>query len=138
VSVRRASHSLNDEDRPPRRRREHAADAEEGMETYRIEVGREHGVQPKHIVGAIANEAGLESRHIGRINLEDEYSTVDLPEGMPKDVYKHLRKVWVCGRQLNISRFGDDAGDTSAPPKRQAPTRDKPQGKKKPRATPKR
>ncbi len=74
-----------------------------GMESYRIEVGREHGVQPKHVVGAIANEAGIDSRNIGRIQLYDTYSTVDLPQGLPMELQNHLKKVWVCGRRLNLS-----------------------------------
>ena len=87
--------------KPPRERR---PEPDVPMERYRIEVGREHGVQPKNIVGAIANEAGLESRYIGRIEIHDTYTLLDLPEGMPKDVYKHLRNVWVCGRKLDIKR----------------------------------
>ncbi len=75
------------------------------MQRYRIEVGRTHGVQVKNIVGAIANEAGVESRNIGQISLYDDYSTVDLPEGMPKEIFQHLRKVWVCGQQMRISRM---------------------------------
>ncbi|SCZ53479.1 DEAD/DEAH box helicase [Thiohalomonas denitrificans] len=74
-----------------------------GMQSYRIEVGREHGVQPKHVVGAIANEAGIDSRNIGRIQLYDTYSTVDLPEGLPIELQNHLKKVWVCGRRLNLT-----------------------------------
>jgi hypothetical protein len=54
------------------------------MVRYRIDVGRDHGVQVKDIVGAIANEAGIESRFIGRIALYDESSTVELPAGMPE------------------------------------------------------
>jgi ATP-dependent RNA helicase DeaD len=77
------------------------------MERYRIEVGRQHGAQPKNIVGAIANEAGLESRYIGQITLHDTFSTVDLPEDMPKEIFEHLRQVWVCGRQLRISLLSD-------------------------------
>ena len=77
------------------------------MERYRIEVGREHGVLPKHIVGAIANEADIESRHIGRIDLHETYSTVDLPQGLPKELWQHLRKVWVVGRTMNITREGE-------------------------------
>ena len=73
-----------------------------GMERYRIAVGRDHEVLPKHIVGAIANEAGLDNENIGYIKLYDTYSTVDLPGGMPKDVFQHLRKVRVCGRKLQI------------------------------------
>jgi ATP-dependent RNA helicase DeaD len=70
---------------------------------YRIEVGREHGVQPGNIVGAIANEAGIDAAHIGRIEIFDSHSIVGLPAGMPKHVQQRLRKAWVCGQQLLIS-----------------------------------
>ncbi|EIJ41689.1 DNA/RNA helicase, superfamily II [Beggiatoa alba B18LD] len=90
------------EPREPRERKPRQESSNEDMVRYRIEVGRTHGAQPKHIVGAIANEAGLESHHIGQIKLYDTYSTVDLPEGMPKDVFQHLQKVWVCGQQLRL------------------------------------
>lgn len=78
---------------------------EEGMERFRLEVGHMHDVKPGNIVGAIANEAEIDSQYIGRINIHDDYSTVDLPEGMPKDVFKLLRKIWVAGQQLNISKM---------------------------------
>ncbi|WLI88178.1 DEAD/DEAH box helicase [Massilia sp. R2A-15] len=81
--------------------------AEEGMGTFRIEVGHQHGVKPGNIVGAIANEAGIESRFIGRIEIYDDYSTLDLPSDMPPDVMDHLKKVWVAGQQLNITRDGE-------------------------------
>ncbi len=73
-------------------------------ERFRIEVGHNHGVKPANIVGAIANEAGLDSQYIGRIDIRDEYSTVDLPEDMPREIFKDLKKVWVSGQQLKISR----------------------------------
>jgi ATP-dependent RNA helicase DeaD len=73
------------------------------MQQFRIEVGREHGVQPKHIVGAISNEAGIDGRYIGQIKLFDTFSTVALPEGMPKSVFKHLQQVIVCGQPLQLS-----------------------------------
>jgi ATP-dependent RNA helicase DeaD len=76
------------------------------MERYRIEVGRDHGVKPGNIVGAIANEAGLEGRYIGRIDIRDDHSTLDLPEGMPKEILQHLKKTRVCGRPLGIKRTG--------------------------------
>ncbi|MDX1812420.1 MAG: helicase-related protein, partial [Gammaproteobacteria bacterium] len=76
---------------------------EEGMQRYRLEVGRVHGVKPGNIVGALANEAGLESEFIKQVSIHDDYSTVDLPEGMPKAIFKDLRKTWVCGQQLNLS-----------------------------------
>lgn len=96
-------------EREPRRERDarRPRGNDEDMVTYRIEVGRDHGAQPKNIVGAIANEAGIDSSFIGHIKLHDDYSTVDLPGGMPDDVFQQLKKIWVCGRQLNIS-FGDE------------------------------
>ena len=78
--------------------------AKPGMETFRVEVGHAHGVKPGNIVGAIANEAGLDSKHIGRISIEDDYSLIDLPEGMPPELLSHLKKVWVAGQRLRISR----------------------------------
>jgi ATP-dependent RNA helicase DeaD len=72
------------------------------MKRYQIDVGRQHQVSVGNIVGAIANEANIESRYIGHIRLYDELTTVDLPEGMPKDILTHLSKVRVCGHRLNI------------------------------------
>ncbi len=77
------------------------------METYRIEVGSEHGIKPGNIVGAIANEAGIEGVHIGRVDIRPDHSFVDLPEGMPKQVFKDLQKVRVAGRELRISRVSE-------------------------------
>jgi ATP-dependent RNA helicase DeaD len=85
------------EDRP---RREHN---DENMDRYRIEVGRNHEARPGDIVGAIANEAGIESRFIGHIKLHDEFSTVDLPTGISKDTLAKLKKVRVRNRPLEIS-----------------------------------
>ncbi len=84
-----------------------------GLETYRIEVGHQHGVQPGNIVGAIANEADLEARFIGRIDIRDDFSLVDLPAGMPPELLQHLKKVRVAGQMLRMRR-ADDA-DLGAP-----------------------
>ena len=81
---------------------------EKGMECFRLEVGHNHSVKIKNIVGAIANESGLDSQYIGRVNIYDDYSEIDLPEGMPKDVFKDLKKVWVSGQQLKISTIKKD------------------------------
>jgi ATP-dependent RNA helicase DeaD len=80
------------------------------FETYRIEVGHTHGVKPGNIVGAIANEAGLEGRHIGHVDIREDHSFVDLPEGMPKEIFRSLKKVRVVGRELQIAH-------ASKPPK---------------------
>jgi ATP-dependent RNA helicase DeaD len=74
------------------------------MELFRIEVGHAHGVKPGNIVGAIANEAGIDGKHIARIKIEDDYSTVELPAGMPKELIQDLRRVRVAGLPLNISK----------------------------------
>ncbi|PCJ88522.1 MAG: ATP-dependent RNA helicase [Thiotrichaceae bacterium] len=95
-------------ERSPRRERQPRDTAlDEGMDRYRIEVGHDHEVKPGNIVGAIANEADIESKYIGRICIYDSHSTVDLPEGMPKEMLYTLKKVWVSGQQLKISRDGD-------------------------------
>lgn len=92
-------------ERPARKERPRQQEA--GMETFRIEVGHSHGVKPSNIVGAIANEAGLDSANIGRIEIRDDHSLIDLPQGMPSEVFKHLKKVWVSGQQLRITRTGE-------------------------------
>ncbi len=77
------------------------------METFRIEVGSVHGIKPGNIVGAIANEAGIEGVHIGRVDIREDHSYVDLPKGMPKQIFKQLQKVRVAGRELRISRVSE-------------------------------
>ncbi len=81
------------------------------MERFRVEVGYDHGVKPGNIVGAIANEAGLDSKMIGQIEIFDDYSVVDLPSGMPKDVYQDLKKAWVCQQQLKITSLSNATAD---------------------------
>ena len=79
------------------------------MERFRIEVGRNHGVKAGNIVGAIANEAGLDYDYIGRIDIAMAYSTVELPQGMPSDIFRRLQKVRVVGQPLKISRLSTPA-----------------------------
>jgi len=111
---------------------------EAGMETYRIEVGHDHDVQPGNIVGAIANEAGLDSKNIGRIDIHDDYSLIDLPEGMPKEVFTDLKKTWVAGQKLNITRV-KEAGENPAPRRKNKSDKSrKPRTKAKPKSKGKR
>jgi len=99
----RGRRNRKEKDRRPREK----SNPPEGMERYRIEVGRRHEVQPGNIVGAIANEAGLDAEHIGHIDIREDHSLVDLPLGMPKDVFQDLKKTWVCGQRINMTRFKD-------------------------------
>ncbi len=117
----------------PERPDKAAAGHDFATETFRIEVGHVHGVQPGNIVGAIANEADLESRYIGRIDIRDDHSLIDLPEGMPREVLEHLKKVWVSGQQLKMRRA--DGGDHAAPRGRHKPG-GAPRGKASPRPGP--
>ncbi len=107
---RRDRPERSDRERSPRRREQQPGDTaiDEGMERYRLEVGHNHQVKPGNIVGAIANEADIESKYIGRICIYDDHSTVDLPENMPKELLYTLKKVWVSGQQLKISLDGKE------------------------------
>lgn len=74
------------------------------MTLYRIEVGREHGVGPGNIVGAITNEANLNNDQIGRINIFDKFSTILLPSELNAEVINHLKHIYVSGQALSISK----------------------------------
>jgi len=107
----RGEHRNERSDRPQREARAKDADANRDgipMVTYRLEVGNNDKITPSNIVGAIANEADIESRFIGEIKLHDEYSTVDLPQGMPTALLNHLKKVRVCAKPMRISVLGSD------------------------------
>lgn len=95
------SRSGRDRDAP---RRKTAFHSDEGLENFRIEVGRDHGVKPSNIVGAIANETGLSSKQIGQIEIFSDHSIVGLPGDMPREILEHLKKVWVANQQLKISK----------------------------------
>ncbi|MBK1877130.1 DEAD/DEAH box helicase [Pelagicoccus mobilis] len=86
------------------RRDQESPPANADMDRYRVEVGHDHQVKPGNIVGAIANEAGLDAKYIGRIDIFDDHSIVDLPKGMPKEVLKQLKKAWVSGQQLQMTK----------------------------------
>jgi len=94
-------------EKPREKRKKSESDVD--MIQYRIEVGKDHGVQPKNIVGAIANEAGLENKYIGHIVLHDTYSTIELPDGMPKEIFKDLQNVRVCDQKLSIKLDGSSS-----------------------------
>ena len=93
------SHATEPGQRPPRPA---SGGPDPGMETFRIDVGYVHGVKPGNIVGAIANEAELESRYIGRVDIRTEYSLVDLPEGMPPELMQFMQNVRVAGRPIRL------------------------------------
>ncbi len=89
------------------------------FERFIVEVGSSHGMKPGNLVGAVANEAGLDSKFIGRIEIGDETSTIELPEGMPKEILQHLKKTWVAGRPLKMrpDKGGGSAGEKRSKPR---------------------
>jgi len=104
-----------DEQRPPRRSKTAGSNEvlplkghpEVEMQRFRIAVGYQHGVKPGNIVGAIANEAQLDSEYIGHIEIYEDYSSVDLPAGMPKETLFALKKARVCQQRLDIAPAGE-------------------------------
>ncbi len=108
--------------RPARKSRQRGDDAYP-LERYRLEVGSEHGATAREIVGAIANEAGLDGDLIGRVEILPDHSIVELPVGMPKPVYHHLRGVFVRGHRLNLSLI--EPSETAQPRRKKSEKRGK-------------
>ena len=116
-----AKRAPREEQRPPRRSKTAGSDEvlplkghpEVEMQRFRIAVGYQHGVKPGNIVGAIANEAQLDSEYIGHIEIHEDYSTVDLPAGMPKETLFALKKARVCQQRLDIAPAGETPAEGS-------------------------
>ncbi|MEX8993232.1 DbpA RNA binding domain-containing protein, partial [Salmonella enterica] len=92
-----------DREERPRRERRDVGD----MQLYRIEVGRDDGVEVRHIVGAIANEGDISSRYIGNIKLFASHSTIELPKGMPGEVLQHFTRTRILNKPMNMQLLGD-------------------------------
>lgn len=96
------SDSRDGGDRPRRERRDVGE-----MQLYRIEVGRDDGVEVRHIVGAIANEGDISSRYIGNIKLFASHSTIELPKGMPGEILNHFTRTRILNKPMNMQLLGD-------------------------------
>ena len=77
--------------------------------TYRIAVGRRHRVEPRQIVGALANEGGLSRGDFGKIDIRMDHSLVDLPATLPEGAWEALRGTRISGKLIELSK------DTGAP-----------------------
>lgn len=104
------------------------------MQRYRIEVGKNHGAKPGNIVGAIANEAGLNGKEIGQIDMHGDFSIVDLPKGMPDEVFQGLQTTRVAGQKLSIT----PAKESEVPRQQKDSRRSGEKSDKKPRRKPRR
>ena len=102
------------EEKEPPKRRDGGRDRDAvGMERFRVEIGKQQGMKPGHLVGAIANETGLANKFIGRISIFEDYSTVDLPQGIPEETFRLLQKVSVLGHPMKISSMGKTRDDAN-------------------------
>ncbi|WP_034917228.1 MULTISPECIES: DEAD/DEAH family ATP-dependent RNA helicase [Erwinia] len=112
----------------PRRERRDVGD----MEVYRIEVGRDDGVEVRHIVGAIANEGDISSRYIGNIKMFGTHSTIELPKGMPGEILQHFTRTRILNKPMNMQLIGDaqprDGERRGSGPARGAGRGDRPEG----------
>ncbi len=108
----------NNRDRNERPRKEKVNRSDVDWQTYRLEVGKEHGARPGDIVGAIANEISLDSSYIGAINLHDKHSFVQLPKGIPADLFKQLKGVRVRRQPLAITTSDEAVVSQKRAPRR--------------------
>jgi ATP-dependent RNA helicase DeaD len=76
------------------------------MSRYRLDVGSEHGVQAGNIVGALANEGGIPARYIGHIDIQNDYTLLDLPDEIPQKQLRVIKRIWVCERPLRVTKVG--------------------------------
>lgn len=104
--------------RPERKPSDRTRTPDEGMESYRIDVGALDGVQKKNIVGAIANEGGIDSQYIGKIKINDDHSIVDLPENMPREVVTALKRIYIAGKAINLTKMKEGKKPSSSAPPR--------------------
>ena len=108
------------------------------MARFRLDVGHTDQVKPGNIVGAIANEADLDAKYIGEIEIREDFSTVDLPSDMPRGMLKLLKRVHVAGKPLDLSYYGKEDPESkrssfTKSPKRSDSPKNKKTGKRKER-----
>ena len=103
-------------DRPDRgdrggRDRDRGARSGAPLASYKIQVGKRHRVEPRMIVGALANEGGLDRRDFGRITIRGDYSVVELPANLPQEAWDKLKETRISGKLIELARdFGPPKG----------------------------
>jgi ATP-dependent RNA helicase DeaD len=99
-------------DRGDRGPRDRGARSGAPLAAYKIQVGKRHRVEPRMIVGALANEGGLDRRDFGRITIRGDYSIVELPAKLPQEAWDKLRETRISGKQIELSRdYGPPKGE---------------------------
>ncbi|MDN3311429.1 DEAD/DEAH box helicase [Microbacterium oryzae] len=93
----REDRERRDDDRGERRPRNGAQ-----LSPYRIEVGRRQRVEPRQIVGALANEGGLSRDDFGRIDIRPDFSIVELPADLPRETLDRLAATRIAGQAIEL------------------------------------
>ena len=110
--VKPAQPKASSQDRAAAKDEQHFTPAR-GMAVFRIAVGNDQSVEAREIVGAIANEGGLNGKEIGTIRIFADHSLVELPNALPRTVFTALKNTWVRGRRLGIYRLETDQAPKS-------------------------
>ncbi|MCW2814732.1 MAG: cold-shock protein, partial [Nocardioides sp.] len=90
------------------------------MKAYKIQVGKRHKVEPRQIVGAIANEGGLSRGDFGSIKIQPDFSVVELPADLSPEVWKKLENTRISGKLIELSEDRGPRG--SRPPSSASPS----------------
>lgn len=94
------------------------------MKRFKVDVGHVHNIKPGNLVGAIANEGDIDSCYIGDINIYDDFSTIDLPDEIPKSVLNDLKKTRVGGQKLDIRQYSKNESEKKATGKKKTNKQD--------------
>lgn len=80
------------------------------MSSYRIEVGKRHKVEPRQIVGALANEGGLNRQDFGAIKILPDHSIVELPANLDRGVFDRLENTRISGKLIELREDNRGSG----------------------------
>jgi ATP-dependent RNA helicase DeaD len=108
-----------DRGRPARKERPRRGRSDVPMASYRIEVGKRHKVEPRQIVGALANEGGLDRSDFGLIDIRSDHSYVELPADLSAATFEALERTRISGKLIALSPEGP-----AGPPPRRSKERD--------------
>jgi len=72
-----------------------------------IGAGRQGGIRPADLVGAIANEAGVASSSLGAIEIRDRFSLIDVPAQDADRIVQAMRKTTLRGQKVQVRRDRD-------------------------------
>lgn len=72
---------------------------------YRLDVGSKHQIDQEQLLAVLIEESGVDRKRIARLDIRDTYTLVDLPDGMPADIFQLLSEATVNGHLLSIKRL---------------------------------